>query len=179
MGGPRRTAREAVDALDEALDVIRAMWSGQRSVRTDGEHYRLGGAHPGPRPSAGLGIWLGAYGPRMLRLTGAKADGWLPSHAFLGLDRLGESSARIDGAARAAGGLPPPSARSTTSPDLITTRPEQDCIGPIDQWVDQLVEVTTEHGMNGYVFWPSEDHERPIRIFAERVVPGVRSALAG
>jgi hypothetical protein len=36
MGGPRRTRREAVDALTEAVEVVRAMWSGERSVRTTG-----------------------------------------------------------------------------------------------------------------------------------------------
>src|SRR5215510_12823992 len=102
MGGPRRTAREAVDALSEAIDIIRAMWSGQRSVRVSGHYYTLSGTHPGPQPSPGLGIWLGAYGPRMLALTGAKADGWLPSHAYLGLDRLRAASSRVDEAARAA-----------------------------------------------------------------------------
>nr|WP_256122984.1 LLM class flavin-dependent oxidoreductase [Streptomyces sp. LUP47B] len=41
MGGSRRTPREAVDALEEAITLIRAMWSGERSVRTHGAHYSL------------------------------------------------------------------------------------------------------------------------------------------
>src|SRR3954454_15471830 len=32
MGGPQPTPREAVDALEEAIQVIRLMWSGERSV---------------------------------------------------------------------------------------------------------------------------------------------------
>ena len=36
MGGPRRTPKESVDALDEALAILRAFWSGQRSVRLEG-----------------------------------------------------------------------------------------------------------------------------------------------
>src|SRR5882757_6848456 len=32
MGGPRRSGPESVDALEEAIDVIRAVWSGERSV---------------------------------------------------------------------------------------------------------------------------------------------------
>jgi len=36
MGGERRSTKEAVNALEEALDVIRGMWSGERSVRYDG-----------------------------------------------------------------------------------------------------------------------------------------------
>ncbi|MGI3199492.1 LLM class flavin-dependent oxidoreductase [Streptomyces sp. GLT-R25] len=79
MGGPRREPKEAVAALDEAIGITRLMWSGERSVRFKGEHYSLAGVHPGPAPSPDLGIWLGAYGPRMLALTGRKADGWMPS----------------------------------------------------------------------------------------------------
>src|SRR3954454_20967655 len=38
MGGPVRSGPESVDALDEAIDVIRLMWSGQRSVSFEGQH---------------------------------------------------------------------------------------------------------------------------------------------
>src|SRR5918999_3648341 len=38
MGGPRRSPRESVDALVEAIEVIRLTWSGERSVRFDGTH---------------------------------------------------------------------------------------------------------------------------------------------
>src|ERR1700751_3783416 len=69
-GGPRPTPKESVDALDEALAILRDFWSGERSVRFEGEHYQVHGARPGPRPAHPVGIWLGAYGPRMLRLTG-------------------------------------------------------------------------------------------------------------
>src|ERR1700751_5092906 len=79
MGGPRRTPKESVDALEEALAILRDFWSGERSVRFEGEHYQVHGARPGPRPAPPVGIWLGAYGPRMLRLPGRFSDGGLPS----------------------------------------------------------------------------------------------------
>src|SRR3954465_9651587 len=70
MGGPVRSGPESVDALEEAIEVIRLMWSGERSVSFEGRHYRLDGLHPGPAPAHPIGIWLGAYGPRMVRLLG-------------------------------------------------------------------------------------------------------------
>ena len=80
VGGPRLTPGQAVDALAEAIEVIRASWDvGAGRIRHEGEHYRVVGAHPGPAPAHDVEIWLGAYKPRMLALTGAKADGWLPS----------------------------------------------------------------------------------------------------
>jgi hypothetical protein len=35
-----------------------------------------------------MGIWLGAFKPRMLRLVGRRADGWLPSLGVLDKDEL-------------------------------------------------------------------------------------------
>ena len=43
MGGPRRTPGQSVDALEEAIDVIRALWDVDErgGVRVEGTHYRL------------------------------------------------------------------------------------------------------------------------------------------
>src|SRR5688572_1209719 len=79
MGGPDRTPKESVDAVEEGLQILRAYLSGQESVSFDGEIYKVDGAKPGPPPAHELGIWLGAYKPRMLGITGRLADGWLPS----------------------------------------------------------------------------------------------------
>src|SRR6184192_2088818 len=68
MGGPSRTPGEAMDALAEAIKVIRLMWSDERSVQFEGRHYRLAGVKPGPRPVHDMGIWLGVGGKRTLGL---------------------------------------------------------------------------------------------------------------
>ena len=105
MGGPRRTPKESVDALEEAIAVLRGFWSGDRSVKVEGEHYRVRGARPGPPPAHPIGIWIGAYGPRMLRITGRLGDGWLPSLGARYLDPEGvpRMQAAVDDAAKAAG----------------------------------------------------------------------------
>ena len=54
----------------------------------EGEHYRVHGLKFGPLPAHPIGIWLGAYGPRMMRVVGRLADGWLPSLPRLPLDEL-------------------------------------------------------------------------------------------
>src|SRR3954464_6679852 len=51
MGGRARGAKESVDALEEAIEVIRLMWSGERTIEFDGDHYKLDGLHPGPQPA--------------------------------------------------------------------------------------------------------------------------------
>jgi alkanesulfonate monooxygenase SsuD/methylene tetrahydromethanopterin reductase-like flavin-dependent oxidoreductase (luciferase family) len=105
MGGRRLTPKESVDALEEAIQILRAFWSGERSVTVHGEHYRVDGAKPGPAPAHPIGIWVGAYGPRMLRLTGRRGDGWIPSvgEHYLSEDDIASRQEAIDQAARKAG----------------------------------------------------------------------------
>ncbi|HEY3018600.1 MAG TPA: LLM class flavin-dependent oxidoreductase, partial [Solirubrobacteraceae bacterium] len=43
MGGPVRSPGESVEALEEAIAVIRALWSGERSVSVEGRYYSLAG----------------------------------------------------------------------------------------------------------------------------------------
>ena len=89
--------------------MIRASWNAAGGpIRHEGEHYRIVGAHPGPAPAHDVEIWLGAYKRRMLALTGAKADGWLPSQAYVDLGDLPAMNDAIDRAAEEAG---PPAGR--------------------------------------------------------------------
>src|SRR5438128_9005986 len=103
MGGPARTTGESVSALEEAIEVIRLFWTGGRGLRFDGSFYQLAGLNAGPVPGHPIGIWLGAYKPRMLALTGRAADGWVPSLGRVTPADLGEAAARIDDAAHAVG----------------------------------------------------------------------------
>ena len=46
MGGPRRTPKESVDALEEAITLIRAFFGGE-TLRQEGEFYSAAGGKPG------------------------------------------------------------------------------------------------------------------------------------
>lgn len=51
MGAPARTPAASLVALEEAVAIMRAMWSAKRrGLRFDGRHYQLNGAIPGPAP---------------------------------------------------------------------------------------------------------------------------------
>ncbi|OYO00554.1 LLM class flavin-dependent oxidoreductase [Enemella evansiae] len=168
LGTPERSRKERVDALEEAVDVLR-LWfdSGRRSVSYDGDWYRLRGAHPGPPPIHRIGLWLGALGPRMLQILGSKADGWLPSLAFVPPDKLAEPNARIDDAALAAGRDPAEINRVYNVWGDFSTQ----------QWVDLLTTTTLEHGMNAYVFGvPPLESE--LRRISDEIAPAVREAVA-
>src|SRR5690606_17708300 len=142
MGGTRLTPGESVDALSEGIDVIRAVWdtSTRERLVLDGEHHRLAGAKRGPAPAHDIGIWVGAYKPRMLRLVGRKADGWLPSLAYLeSLDDIADGNATIDEAASAAGRDPRSVRRLLNIGGQLTAqRSSRLLVGPPAQWAEQL-----------------------------------------
>jgi alkanesulfonate monooxygenase SsuD/methylene tetrahydromethanopterin reductase-like flavin-dependent oxidoreductase (luciferase family) len=178
MGGPRRTPGEAVDALEEAIAVLRLLWSDQRSVRFTGQHYRVAGVKPGPAPAHPIGIWVGAFGPRMLSLIGRVADGWVPSSPSLPPERLPAAQARIDDAAAAAGRDPASIRRLYNISGRIGPGGGGFLDGPAGQWVEQLLPVVTEHGMDTLVLWPTEFPARQLELFAAEVAPALREAVA-
>ncbi len=106
MGGSGRSKGESIEALEEAVQIIHAFWSGTRALHFEGKHYTVKGAHPGPRPAHSIGIWLGSYGPRSLGVLGRLADGWLPSSSYAPPERLPEMQQRIDDSALKAGRQP-------------------------------------------------------------------------
>jgi alkanesulfonate monooxygenase SsuD/methylene tetrahydromethanopterin reductase-like flavin-dependent oxidoreductase (luciferase family) len=168
MGGPRRSAKESVDALEEAIAILRAFWSGQGSVDHVGEHYRVKGAKPGPPPAHRIGIWLGAYGPRMLRITGRLADGWLPSLGgkYMGEDDAPRMQAAVDEAAKRAGRDPADVERATN------------LMGEVDP--DRLARVVTELRFTSlFVGVPGDDPVGFVRRLGEDVAPRVRELVNG
>jgi alkanesulfonate monooxygenase SsuD/methylene tetrahydromethanopterin reductase-like flavin-dependent oxidoreductase (luciferase family) len=177
MGGPRRSPGEAVRATEEAIRVMRLVWSEERSLRFEGEFYSLKGMRPGPPPAHDIGIWLGAAGPRMLRLTGRLADGWVPSHSWAPPERLPGLHEQIDAGAAEAGREPREIQRVYNLSGNIGAEGEGPLQGPSQKWVETLSDFALEHGMDTFVYWPSEDHERQVELFAAEVVPGVREAV--
>ncbi|MEU8383767.1 LLM class flavin-dependent oxidoreductase [Streptosporangium sp. NPDC048865] len=176
LGGPRLTAAQGVDALEEGIEVIRAVWAaGGGAVRVDGHHHRVRGAHPGPAPAHDVGIWLGAYKKRMLGMAGRLADGWLPSHAYAGLDALPAMNAIIDEAALGAGRSPADVRRLYNIAGSFTGSGRDFLRGPANVWAEQLAELTLEQGMSAYIL--ASDDPDDIRRFAAEVVPAVRELV--
>src|SRR5207247_10220395 len=69
MGGSVRTPGESVSAVEEAIQVTRRMWSGERNLKFEGRFYQLSGVNAGPKPAHARGLWCGAYRPGMLGIT--------------------------------------------------------------------------------------------------------------
>jgi alkanesulfonate monooxygenase SsuD/methylene tetrahydromethanopterin reductase-like flavin-dependent oxidoreductase (luciferase family) len=164
MGGPRRSPGQGVQALEEAIDVIRQIWDADTrgGVRVEGEHYRVVGAKRGPAPAHAIELWLGAYKPRMLRLTGRCADGWLPSMAHLQPGDLAAGNALIDEAASQTGRSPQNIRRLLNIIPNLTA--------------EELAELALAHGISAFILGSDEPAE--LSRFGSEVAPAVRELVA-
>lgn len=166
VGGRRLSPGQAVTALEEAIQVIRAIWAvdepGGASV--DGEFYSVRGAKRGPASPHPIGISLGAYKPRMLNLVGRVADGWIPSFGYLkSVDQLAGMNQLIDEGAESAGRHPADIRRWLN-------------IGAADATIDRLAELGVEHGMSTFIL--AGDDASTMERFAAEVIPAVRERVA-
>jgi alkanesulfonate monooxygenase SsuD/methylene tetrahydromethanopterin reductase-like flavin-dependent oxidoreductase (luciferase family) len=181
MGGRRLTAGQGVEALREAITIIRDIWDTDTrgGVRLDGRYYQAAGAKRGPRPAHDIGIWVGAYKQKMLALTGAVADGWLPTVEYLprGVASLPGLNARIDEAAEAAGRSPRDVRRLMNLMNVQFARDNQGLLaGPTAQWVEELTDLVLTHGVTAFLI--GGDDATAIERYAAEVAPAVREAVA-
>jgi alkanesulfonate monooxygenase SsuD/methylene tetrahydromethanopterin reductase-like flavin-dependent oxidoreductase (luciferase family) len=179
MGGPVRSGREALESLEEAILIIRAFWSGERTIGVEGRHYSVRGLHPGPAPAHPIGIWLGVGKPRALALTGRLAEGWVPSLSWATPDLVPAMMRRIDEGAAAAGRDPSEIRRVYNVGGTIADGPTNALLdGPPEHWVETLTVFAEELGFDTFVFWPDEEPLLQLERFAEEVVPALRPARA-
>jgi alkanesulfonate monooxygenase SsuD/methylene tetrahydromethanopterin reductase-like flavin-dependent oxidoreductase (luciferase family) len=159
MGGGRLSPAQAADALEEAMQVIRLTWNRERSVVFNGEHYQLRGYQPGPTPAHKPGIWLGAMKPRMLRLTGRLANGWVsPGNVYVPPQQAKSLQVFIDQAARDAGRSPSEIRRIYNIFGLIhpAARGGNGLVGSVDEWVHTLTQWALDVGFDTFIFWPMQ-----------------------
>jgi alkanesulfonate monooxygenase SsuD/methylene tetrahydromethanopterin reductase-like flavin-dependent oxidoreductase (luciferase family) len=177
-GGQARDAGESIEALEEAVTVIRALWTSKDPVTFEGRHYRLVGVQPGPAPEHDMGIWLGAYQPRLLRLTGRLGDAWVPSSPFMPPEALGAANRLIDEAALEAGRAPSAIRRVYNIEGEFASTGTGFLRGPASMWAQQLAEVALADGMSVFLLYRAQDPD-VLRRFAAEVAPAVRELVAG
>jgi hypothetical protein len=177
MGVPRLSPGESVEALAEAIELIRGLWDTEArgGVRFEGEHYRAKGAARGPAPAHRIGIWLGAYKPRMLRLTGRVGDGWLPSVPYMERGDVAAGNAAIDAAAEEAGREPGAVRRLLNVSGAYSDGTPGPLDGPVSQQVEELAWLAVEEGISTFVVMA--DEIAAVEAFAAEVAPAVRELV--
>ena len=179
MGGRRLTPGQSIEALEEAIEIIRGIWATDVPGRlvVDGSFYSVHGAKRGPKPAHDIGVWIGAYKPRILRMTGRAGDGWLPSLGYLpgGPSDLAAMNAHIDDGATRAGRDPRAIRRLLNISGQFSATGRGLLVGPPEQWVDDLTGIALDYGISGFIL--AADDANTLELFAE-VAAGVREQVA-
>jgi probable F420-dependent oxidoreductase len=68
---------ERNDLFDEALDVLRGVWTTD-DFRYEGRHFSASGQSANPKPTAPIPVWIGGNSKLSRRRVARKADGWCP-----------------------------------------------------------------------------------------------------
>ena len=179
MGGGRLSPGQSIEALKEAIDIIRGIWDVDNRERlvVEGARYRVDGAKRGPAPAHDIPIWIGAYQPRMLRLIGRTADGWLPTLSYVkSLTELAQANTRIDEAAAQAGRDPAAIRRLLNINGRFESIPGALLTGPPTQWVEQLAELVLDHGFSAFLL--ASDDAATLTTFAEGVAAPLRELIS-
>lgn len=147
-----------VGRFEEALATIRALWnSGGRPVDRDSPYFPLRRALFTLPPYRGRWpeIWAAAHGPRMLRITGRYADGWLP---FV-LSRPGDYARALDVVRCAASdvGRDPMSIVPAVNRVVVTGRNRED----VDAALDSVIMKTSALAAPAAV-WARHGVEHPL-----------------
>ncbi len=181
--------------LDEAVQTLRALWSGGEPFV--GRHYSTSGIELLPRPprAGGPPIWIGSWGSRAgMRRTARLADGWLASAYNTTPADFAASLRLLSNELQAAGRDPAtfPNALATMwcyvtndradaerilRERLVTTinRPEDElrerlAVGPAQECAEKLI-AFAEAGVQRVLIWPVNDELRQLEVFSENVRP--------
>jgi probable F420-dependent oxidoreductase len=180
FGIPLRSPGEKVEALGEAIEVIRGVWT-TPSFTFQGKHYRTEGAELEPKPERRIPIWLGVYGDRAVDLTGRVGDGWIPSYPYAPPEVAGPKLERIKQAAERAGRDPGALAYvynvGVRVDEHAAPRPGRVVSGGPDEVADTLAGFL-RLGFTALNVWPVGEPAEQLERLAGEVIPAVRAASA-
>ena len=175
MGLEAGTVGERVTALEEAIEILRGLWS-KPDFSFAGRRYSVANAQMEPKPARRIPIWLGTAGERGLELVGRVADGWIPSLGYVPPAQTRTKIQAIIAAAREAGREPAEIARIYNLEVSFGPARNASVSGSSDEIAEQLIGFT-RLGFTGFNFQPiGPDPMSDMRRLAAEVVPAVRAA---
>ena len=179
FGLAQRSPRAKVQALEEAIDTLRGLWS-TSGFSYAGQHFRTEGATIEPKPGHPIPLWLGVFGDQMLDLVGRKADGWLPTYQFLAPEQAYQKLERIRAVAeQQAGRNPDEITYGYNVPVLV----EEGAV--TNRWriagsarkVARQLAALVRHGFTFVNLWPVGETPIQRERLASDVLPAVRDLI--
>jgi F420-dependent oxidoreductase-like protein len=151
---------ERIDRLEEAVQVIRALWT-EDGATFDGRYYSLNGAVSNPKPvqQPHPPLWIGASGEKKtIPLAGRYADVW---HGFGDVTSLKRKTAILHGAAEEAGRDPADIVLSTA---LSISEPMDEIKATAEDLRSAGFEYLT-------VSWPEDGRQKIEDVVREVIAP--------
>jgi len=191
-GIPFGSPGERFTDLRDSIAILRGLWA-NHTFSYQGRAQQVSGATVFPRPASGsIPIYIGALGPRMMRFTGAVAQGWLKNRGWPesldelrslvgqleeGAEKAGRDARQIrrvlngaagfgDGAAAAARQRAAQGAPAGSGNGLL---------GSADQMLETIQRYREAGADTFHLAFPPEDRHEQMRAFGEEVIPKARS----
>ena len=178
---------ERYQAFKEYVEILQGMLAGEgEDFAYRGKFYQIGPLIPGPAPLHRIPLWIGAGGPRMLRLAGQKGDGWLIGTTYILPEQLDEVNRYLDEGAIRAGKNPGDVRRGYNLFGVIQQHPSDRLRfkrpgiiqGSVQSWVETLMRFHNQYRHDSFIFWPvAGDEETQVRIFLDEIMPEVRHRI--
>ena len=168
---------ERVTDLIDAVAIMRGLWAND-SFSYSGSRLSVEDATVLPKPVKGMvPIWIGATGTRMMRFTGAKADGWMKNRGWPETtEELIELVGVLEDAAEKAGRDPGSIRRVLNGGAFIGDGPQTDARGLVGS-SDEILETIHRYREIGvdtfHLRFSEQGTEDQIRQFAEEVIAKV------
>ena len=178
FGLAQRSPREKVEALEEAIDILRGLWS-TSGFSYAGQHFRTEGATIEPKPSHPIPLWLGVFGDQMIDLVGRKADGWFPTYQLLEPEQAYRKLEHIRKVAENVGRNPADITYAYNVPVLVeegTVTTKGQIAGSAEEVARQLADLI-RRGFTFLNVWPGGEATRQRERLAREVLPIVRDLI--
>jgi alkanesulfonate monooxygenase SsuD/methylene tetrahydromethanopterin reductase-like flavin-dependent oxidoreductase (luciferase family) len=177
LGLPVRTPAEKVRGLEEAVRIVKGLWS-EPSLTHHGTIYRTEDARLDPKPAHRIPIWLGTFGERALEVTGRVADGWIPSRGYVPDEALPLMRDRVTAAAERAGRDPAELTYALNTQVILADQDRHhadEFTGPPDKIIDSIRRFA-DLGFSAFNFIPADENPRSqVARLAAEVLPALRT----
>ena len=177
---------ERVDALIDTIHILRGMWS-EESFTYEGKQHSVNEAVLVPKPVNGpLPVLIGAGKPRMLKLAGSLADGWIKNGGWPeSPEAYAAQQDQVERGAEAAGRDPGTLRRVVNcaayvgNEDPAVVMPSSRGVpGGLVGTLDQVVETVERHREAGvdtfHVNFPADRAHEQVAAFGEQVIAKLR-----
>ena len=174
---------ERVDGLIDTMNIARGMWGSSDPFSYEGKRYSVSGAVLDPRPVAGsVPIFIGALKPRMLRVAGSMADGWLKNGGWPETpEAYADLQEAVDRAADAAGRDVSTIRRVVNCTAYVGDRDPAEVMpstfgskGGLMGTVDQVLDIIEKHRAAGldtfHVQFANDIMDEQVPAFGEQII---------